>query len=108
MSNPTMADRPDQDLLDLILNSNATVDEKARAVLTVREHGALKKQNRYLLAITMVASLAALIQAFPIFMRYINPSAEAKPPSICECQNQHPASAGTASSNTDSKHKGGK
>jgi hypothetical protein len=81
----TMADRTDYELLDLILNSNAAQEEKARAVLTVREHSALKRQTRYLVFITLVASLATSIQAIPIVSRLLSHTTDVQAPPVCRC-----------------------
>ncbi len=60
------SDRSDDELLQEILNSEASLDVKAQAVLSVRERAVASRQNKLLLWLSLVASLATAIQAIPV------------------------------------------
>lgn len=63
----------DEELLTLLMRSELLPNEKARVVLAVRERKATERHNNFLIILTVVVTLATLVQAIGVARSFFIP-----------------------------------
>jgi hypothetical protein len=64
--------KSNDELLNEILTSGLPIEDKAKAILTIRHTEAQHRQNSMLLVLTLIASLSTLVQAAGVIRGFMS------------------------------------